>query len=99
MNGRLQLADVIVHLEEPTLRAAADRVARTLAEYTGCVLVVIGVPGAGVLVAPRSGCLVLVPPGDVIRVAIAAYESLLGGKAFLARRCAVPAALGSPLTE
>jgi hypothetical protein len=86
MNGRLQFADVIVHPDERTLRAAADCAARTLAEYTGCVLVVIGVPGAGVLVAPRSGYPVLMPPGDVIRVAVASYEFLLGGNAFLARR-------------
>ena len=67
---RLQLADVIIHPARPTIAAATELAIRTLAELTGCVLVVVGVEGQGWLVRRRGvDGYVLVPPNRAARSA------------------------------
>ena len=97
--NRLQLADVIILGDEPTVEVAAGRAAATLAELTGCALVAVGVTNRGILLAARPGQQVLVPPGDVGQVAAEAYESLLRDGGVLVSRSATSAAFGSPLAE
>jgi hypothetical protein len=97
--NRRQLADIIILGAEPSLEAAAVSAAATLAELTGCALVAVEVPGSGVLLATRPSQRVLAPPGDVMRTAVAAYESLLREGGVLLSRSVSSAALGSPLAE
>lgn len=97
--NRRQLADVIILGSEPSVEAAAMTAKATLTELTGCALVVVGVTGRGILLATRPDHQVLAPPGDVTRVAVAAYESLLRDGGVLLSRSATSAAFGSPLAE
>jgi hypothetical protein len=65
---RLQLADVIIHPVRTTVAAATELAIRTLAELTGCVLVIVGVEGHGWLVQARGADnYVLVPPNRAAR--------------------------------
>jgi hypothetical protein len=99
LSRRCQLADVIVYRGEPTVEAATGLAEATLAELTGCVLVVVEVTGEGVLLAARPDQLVIVPPRDIMRVATEAYDSLLRGEGVLLSRLTSSAALGSSLAE
>ncbi|TCO50876.1 hypothetical protein EV192_113257 [Actinocrispum wychmicini] len=94
-----QLADVIIHADEPTVVAAADLAIATLAELTGCVVVAVGVAGQGVLLAARPDQRMFVPTNDIVRVAVAAYVSLVDGGDLRSSRLATSAAFGSPLAE
>ncbi len=96
---RCQLADVVIYSRAPSVEAASELAAVTLAELTGCVLVAAEVTGQGVLLAARPDQRALTPPGDVTQVAVAAYESLLRGNGVLVSRSAISAAFGSPLLE
>jgi hypothetical protein len=94
-----QLADVIIRPAQPTLVVAAELAARTLAELPGCVLVAMEVARRGVLLAARPGQRVLVQEGDVVTLAVAAYESLVRGDGILASRSPTAATFGSPLAR
>lgn len=94
-----QLADVIIHAAEPTVVAAADRAAATLAELTGCVVVAVGVAGTGVLLAARRDQHLFVHTNDIVRVAVMAYVSLVAGGDLRSSLSPTSAALGSPLAE
>jgi hypothetical protein len=94
----LQLADVIILAGEPTVEVAAELAAATLAELTGCALVAVATRH-GILLAARPRQQVLVPPGDIERVAAEAYASLIRDGGVLVSRSATSAAFGSPLAE
>jgi hypothetical protein len=99
LSRRCQLADVIVYRGESTVKTATELATTTLAALTGCVLVVVEVTGHGVLLAARPAQRVIVPPREVMQVAIEAYGSLLHGDGNLLRRSASSPVLGSPLAE
>jgi hypothetical protein len=66
--SRLQLADVIIHPVQPSLKAAAELAFRTLGELNGCLFVVVGVEGNGWLVQGRgAGGYVPVSPNRAAR--------------------------------
>ncbi|WP_143230646.1 hypothetical protein [Actinosynnema sp. ALI-1.44] len=92
------LADVVVRAA-PCMSVADDLATAILAELPGCVLVVVDVAERGVLLAARPAQRVVTSPGDVLRTAAEAYESLLRGKGMLDSRTDISAALGSRLPE
>ncbi|MBE1465293.1 hypothetical protein [Kibdelosporangium phytohabitans] len=92
------LADVVVRAA-PCMPVADSLATAILAELPGCVLVVVDVAERGVLLAARPSQRVVAAPGDVLRTAAEAYESLLRGNGMLASRTDRSVALGSPLLE
>jgi orotidine-5'-phosphate decarboxylase len=78
----LQLADVVIHLAQQTVRDADELARETMRRLPGCAVVAVGVAGRGCLLRYRGGRRAFICPGtgstqETVRLATLGYAMVI----------------------